>query len=84
MLNSSDWHKCVCGTNIVVQADELEELIKYYTDRGHFGEVIDLMECAMRLERTHIWECLLNWEYYIQDSKKKKLMEHIKLFHSLD
>lgn len=30
----------MCGLHIVVHADELEELINFYQDRGHFEELI--------------------------------------------
>ncbi|KAH7823081.1 Clathrin heavy chainC [Monocercomonoides exilis] len=71
----------MCGVNIVVQADELEELVQYYTDRGRFEEVISLLEYAMRLERTHMGMFTELGILYSR-FKPEKLMEHIKLFHS--
>jgi len=44
----------VCGLHIVVHADELEDLINYYQNRGHFNELITLMEAALGLERAHM------------------------------
>ena len=37
----------ICGMHIVVHADELEELINYYQDRGYFEELIALLEAAL-------------------------------------
>lgn len=37
----------MCGLHIVVHADELEELINYYQDRGYFEELIQLLEAAL-------------------------------------
>ena len=37
----------MCGLHIVVHADELEELIHYYQDRGYFEELIALLEAAL-------------------------------------
>ena len=37
----------MCGLHIVVHADELEELINYYQDRGFFEELITLLEAAL-------------------------------------
>lgn len=37
----------MCGLHIVVHADELEELINFYQDRGYFEELINLLEAAL-------------------------------------
>ena len=37
----------MCGLHIVVHADELEDLINYYQDRGYFEELITLLEAAL-------------------------------------
>lgn len=37
----------ICGLHIVVHADELEELIWYYEERGYFEELIALLEAAL-------------------------------------
>ena len=44
----------MCGLHIVVHADELEELINYYQDRGYFEELITLLEAALG---TLPWLC---------------------------
>lgn len=71
----------VCGLHIVVHADELEELINYYQNRGHFNELIQLMEAALGLERAHMG---MFTELAILYSKYKpaKMREHLELFWS--
>jgi clathrin heavy chain len=42
----------ICGLHIVVHADELEELIVYYQNRGFSEQLIQLLEAALGLERA--------------------------------
>ncbi|XP_052074388.1 clathrin heavy chain 1 isoform X1 [Mytilus californianus] len=71
----------MCGLHIVVHADELEELINYYQDRGYFEELISLLEAALGLERAHMG---MFTELAILYSKFKpeKMREHLELFWS--
>uniref|UniRef100_A0A1I8AX39 Clathrin heavy chain n=1 Tax=Steinernema glaseri TaxID=37863 RepID=A0A1I8AX39_9BILA len=71
----------LCGLYIVVHADELEELINYYQDRGFFKELIALLEGALGLERAHMG---MFTELAILYSKFKpeKMREHLELFWS--
>ncbi|KXJ74614.1 hypothetical protein RP20_CCG013310 [Aedes albopictus] len=71
----------MCGLHIVVHADELEDLITYYQDRGHFEELIGLLEAALGLERAHMG---MFTELAILYSKYKpaKMREHLELFWS--
>ncbi|CAG0919676.1 unnamed protein product [Notodromas monacha] len=49
----------MCGLHIVVHADELEDLIGFYQDRGHFEELISLLEAAdPDLARVYPYKCL--------------------------
>ena len=71
----------VCGLHIVVHADELEDLINYYQNRGHFNELITLMEAALGLERAHMGmftELAILYSKY----KPSKMREHLELFWS--
>lgn len=71
----------VCGLHIVVHADELEDLINYYQNRGHFNELISLMEAALGLERAHMGmftELAILYSKY----KASKMREHLELFWS--
>ncbi|XP_076345993.1 clathrin heavy chain 1-like isoform X1 [Tachypleus tridentatus] len=71
----------MCGLHIVVHADELEDLINYYQDRGYFEELIYLLEAALGLERAHMG---MFTELAILYSKYKptKMKEHLELFWS--
>ncbi|XP_014667188.1 PREDICTED: clathrin heavy chain 1-like isoform X2 [Priapulus caudatus] len=71
----------MCGLHIVVHADELEELINYYQDRGFFEELIQLLEAALGLERAHMGmftELAILYSKY----KPQKMKEHLELFWS--
>ncbi|EGC39262.1 hypothetical protein DICPUDRAFT_45258 [Dictyostelium purpureum] len=71
----------VCGINIIVHGDELEELIRQYEDRGYFNELISLLESGLASERAHVGmftELAILYSKY----KEEKLMEHLKLFYS--
>eukprot|EP01132_Coremiostelium_polycephalum_P002123 gene2123-2614_t len=71
----------VCGINIIVHGDELEELIRQYEDRGYFNELIALLESGLASERAHVGmftELAILYSKY----KEEKLMEHLKLFYS--
>uniref|UniRef100_A0A1B6E1U7 Clathrin heavy chain n=1 Tax=Clastoptera arizonana TaxID=38151 RepID=A0A1B6E1U7_9HEMI len=71
----------ICGLHIVVHADELEDLINYYQDRGYFEELINLLEAALGIERAHMG---MFTELAILYSKYKhaKMREHLELFWS--
>ncbi len=71
----------MCGLHIVVHADELEDLIRYYESRGYFEELISLMEAALGLERAHMGmftELAILYSKY----KPSKMREHLELFWS--
>eukprot|EP00058_Branchiostoma_floridae_P009338 XP_002594826.1 hypothetical protein BRAFLDRAFT_124425 [Branchiostoma floridae] len=71
----------MCGLHIVVHADELEDLINYYQDRGYFEELIQLLEAALGLERAHMGmftELAILYSKY----KPQKMREHLELFWS--
>lgn len=69
----------LCGLAIIVNADELEEVSEFYERKGHFDELIALMESGIGLERAHMGiftELGILYARY----KPEKLMEHLKLF----
>ncbi|GAB6030090.1 hypothetical protein CHUAL_005769 [Chamberlinius hualienensis] len=71
----------MCGLHIVVHADELDDLITYYQDRGYFDELINLLEAALGLERAHMGmftELAILYSKY----KPSKMKEHLELFWS--
>ncbi|RDX54364.1 clathrin heavy chain [Lentinus brumalis] len=69
----------ICGLNIIVHAEELPALVQSYERRGHFDEVLSLLEAGLSLERAHMG---IFTELAILYSKYRpgKLMEHLKLF----
>eukprot|EP00163_Fabomonas_tropica_P025672 TRINITY_DN4486_c0_g1_i1.p1 TRINITY_DN4486_c0_g1~~TRINITY_DN4486_c0_g1_i1.p1 ORF type:complete len:1704 (-),score=653.64 TRINITY_DN4486_c0_g1_i1:69-5180(-) len=71
----------ICGLQIIIHADELDELLRYYEARGHFEEAISLLENGLGHERAHMGmftELGILYSKY----KRDKLMEHLKLFWS--
>ena len=71
----------ICGLNLIVHAEELQELIQQYEYNGFFDELIALMEAGLGLERAHMamfTELAILYTKY----KPQKTMEHLKLFWS--
>ncbi|TCD68409.1 hypothetical protein EIP91_010810 [Steccherinum ochraceum] len=69
----------ICGLNIVVHAEELPGIVQLYERRGHFDEVLSLLEAGLSLERAHMGiftELSILYSKY----RPEKLMEHLKLF----
>ncbi|PWZ37419.1 Clathrin heavy chain 1 [Zea mays] len=69
----------ICGLNIIIQVDDLEEVSEYYQNRGCFSELIALMESGLGLERAHMGIFTELGVLYAR-YRSEKLMEHIKLF----
>ncbi|KAI3390877.1 hypothetical protein diail_8455 [Diaporthe ilicicola] len=71
----------ICGLNLIVDAEELQTLVKQYERNGYFDELIDLLEQGLGLERAHMG---MFTELGIALSKyhPERLMEHLKLFWS--
>ena len=71
----------ICGLNLIVHAEELQDLVKQYERNGYFDELISLLEAGLGLERAHMG---MFTELGIALSKYRpdKTMEHLKLFWS--
>jgi clathrin heavy chain len=73
----------MCGLQIIMNADDIEEVVRVYEVRGYFEELLQLMESGLGLEigagQTGIFT-----ELGVLYSKYKpdKMMEHLKLFWS--
>mmetsp|Transcript_85130 Transcript_85130/g.127573 ORF Transcript_85130/g.127573 Transcript_85130/m.127573 type:complete len:1700 (+) Transcript_85130:39-5138(+) len=70
-----------CGLHLIVRPDELEEIIQYYENRGHFEEIIAVLEAGLISDRSHppmFTELAILYSKY----KPEKLMEHLRIFHS--
>lgn len=71
----------ICGLNLIVHAEELQDLVERYEYIGCFDELISLFEQGLVLERAHMGmftELGVLYSKYRPD----KLMEHLKLFWS--
>ncbi|ODV95313.1 hypothetical protein PACTADRAFT_50053 [Pachysolen tannophilus NRRL Y-2460] len=71
----------ICGLNLIVHADELQELVSKYEYHGYFNELISLFESGLGLERAHMGmftELAILYTKYAPE----KTMEHLKLFWS--
>eukprot|EP01134_Creolimax_fragrantissima_P001261 CFRG1261T1 len=71
----------VAALHIIVHADELHDLIQFYSSRGHFEELISCLEAGLGLERAHMGMFTELAILYSQH-KPVKMMEHLKLFWS--
>jgi clathrin heavy chain len=69
----------ICGLNLIVDAEELQSLVKQYERNGYFDELIALLDQGLGLERAHMG---MFTELGIALSKyhPEKVMEHLKLF----
>ncbi|GJE98267.1 clathrin heavy chain [Phanerochaete sordida] len=69
----------ICGLNIIVHAEELPAIVQAYERKGHFDEILQLLEAGLSLERAHMGiftELATLYSKY----RPEKLMEHLKLF----
>ncbi|KAG7443630.1 clathrin heavy chain [Guyanagaster necrorhizus] len=69
----------ICGLNIIVHAEELSTLVQIYERRGHFEEIINLLEAGLSLERAHMG-IFTELSILLSKYKPSRLMEHLKLF----
>ena len=71
----------ICGLNLIVHAEELQDLVRQYEREGYIEELISLLEAGLGLERAHMG---MFTELGIALSKyhPERVMEHLKLFWS--
>lgn len=71
----------ICGLNLIVHAEELQDLVRQYEHGGYFDELIALLEAGLGLERAHMG---MFTELGIALSKyhPDRVMEHLKIFWS--
>lgn len=69
----------ICGLNLIVDAEELQGLVRQYENLGYFDELVALLEAGLGLERAHR---AMFTELGIALSKyhPERVMEHLKLF----
>lgn len=66
-----------CGLNIIIHGDELSEIIRFYENRGHFDELMSLIEGGLELERAHAGMFTELGVLYAQH-RPEKLLEHLR------
>jgi clathrin heavy chain len=66
-----------CGLHIIIHGDELLELIRFYENRGHFDELMALVENGLELERAHPGMFTELGVLYAQH-RPEKLLEHLR------
>jgi len=70
----------MCGLNIITMMEHLPDVTRYYEERGHFTEIISLLDSGLNLDRAHqgIYTALgVLYSRYRED----KLMDHIKFYY---
>jgi len=68
-----------CGLNIILNADELDDLIFYYESRGYTDELIELLEKGLGHERAHKG-IFTNLGILYAKYREERLMEHIQRY----
>lgn len=69
----------VCGLNVIMHVDELEEVILYYEERLKFGEIISMLEAGLGVDRAHsgiFTETGILYAKY----RPEALLDHVKLY----
>lgn len=51
----------ICGLNLIVHADELQEVVRQYEREGYFDELIALLEAGLGLERGKSYAGRVLW-----------------------
>lgn len=71
----------ICGLNLIIHAEELDQVVARYEANGYFEELISLFEAGLGLERAHMGmftELAILYAKY----DASKVFEHLKLFWS--
>ncbi|CZS91542.1 probable clathrin heavy chain [Rhynchosporium agropyri] len=69
----------ICGLNLIVDAEELQDLVKQYERNGYFDELISLLEQGLGLERVHMG-VFTSLGVALSRYHPDRVMEHLKLF----
>ncbi|RZF40357.1 hypothetical protein LSTR_LSTR008787 [Laodelphax striatellus] len=70
-----------CGLNVITCVDELDDVVDFYKNRGHFNELMALLESAISLEGANMGIFTELAILYSQFATVK-LKEHLELFWS--
>ena len=71
----------ICGLNLIVHAEELQELVRQYERNGYFDELIALLEAGLGLERAHMG-MFTELGGALSKHRPERVMEHLKIFWS--
>lgn len=71
----------ICGLNLIVHAEELQDLVRQYEHNGYFDELISLLEAGLGLERAHMG-MFTELGIALSKFRPEQTMEHLKLFWS--
>ena len=71
----------ICGLNLIVHAEELQDLVKQYEWNGYFDELISLLEAGLGLERAHMG-MFTELGLALSRHHPERVMEHLRLFWS--
>ncbi|KAL9057613.1 MAG: hypothetical protein Q9162_002228 [Coniocarpon cinnabarinum] len=71
----------ICGLNLIVHAEELQDLVKQYEWNGYFDELIALLEAGLGLERAHMG-MFTELGLALARHHAERVMEHLRLFWS--
>lgn len=71
----------ICGLEVIKFPDHVDEVVTYYSDLGHFTQLVSLFEQGLGLEEAHVG---IFTELGILYTKHvaEKVMEHCKVFFS--
>jgi clathrin heavy chain len=71
----------ICGLEVIKFPDHVDEVVTYYSDLGHFTQLVSLFEQGLGLEEAHVGiftELGILYTKHVPD----KVMEHCKVFFS--
>lgn len=71
----------LCGLNLIIDAEQLQTLVKQYERNGYFDELISLLQAGMGLERAHMG-MFTELGIALSRYRPEEVMDHLKLFWS--
>ncbi|CCH60283.1 hypothetical protein TBLA_0C04870 [Henningerozyma blattae CBS 6284] len=71
----------ICGLNLIVHAEEVNDIVSKYESNGYFKELISLFEAGLGLERAHMG-MFTELSVLFSKYEPEKLYEHLKMFWS--
>ncbi|SMQ52359.1 unnamed protein product [Zymoseptoria tritici ST99CH_3D7] len=69
----------ICGLNLIVHAEELDDLVKQYERNGYFDELISLLEAGLGLERAHMG-VFTSLAIVLSKYHPEQVMDHLRIF----